>query len=222
MADAPVIATLVVGLASIITPELLLLRCYVAPRGLANNCPVHNGNNHNMGTMGRGVYDGSAKRSCLYFNARPKGSHSSVQSASCTALACNTTLCRLSLCSLVHIAASSFLQLYNSPQLSAAVNPNSTNHNGSEHKRGWFVEHSHHNLPAVGRVMVRGVKRVHSENICSQDNCEAQARVRQGSARDGSQGDRPQSLNPCLELTLTKVGCHRNTTHHHPPKLNFT
>ena len=139
MAEAPVIATLVVGLDSIITPELLLLRCYVAPRGLANNCPVHNGNNHNMGTMGRGVYDGSAKRSCLYFNARPKGSHSSVQSASCTALACNTTLCRLSLCSLVHIAASSFLQLYNSPQLSAAVNPNSTNHNGSEHKRGWFV-----------------------------------------------------------------------------------
>ena len=68
MAEAPVIATLVVGLArlasSFITPELLLLRCYVAPRGLANNCPVHNGNNHNMATMGRGVYDGSAKRSC--------------------------------------------------------------------------------------------------------------------------------------------------------------
>ena len=33
-------------------------------------------------------------------------------------------------------------------------------------------------------------------------NCEAQARVRQGSARNGSQGERPQSLNPCLELTL--------------------
>ena len=32
--------------------------------------------------------------------------------------------------------------------------------------------------------------------------CEAQARVRQGSARDGSQGERPQSLNPCQELTL--------------------
>ena len=31
---------------------------------------------------------------------------------------------------------------------------------------------------------------------------EAQARVRQGSARDDSQGERPQSLNPCLELTL--------------------
>ena len=31
--------------------------------------------------------------------------------------------------------------------------------------------------------------------------CEAQARVRQGSARDGSQGKRPQSLNPSLELT---------------------
>ena len=26
--------------------------------------------------------------------------------------------------------------------------------------------------------------------------CEAQARVRQGSARDGPQGERPQSLNP--------------------------
>ena len=26
-------------------------------------------------------------------------------------------------------------------------------------------------------------------------NCEAQARVRQGSARDGSRGERPQSLN---------------------------
>ena len=64
MAEAPVIATLVVRLDSIITPELLLLRCYVAPRGLANNCPVHNGNNHNMATMCRGVYDGSAKRSC--------------------------------------------------------------------------------------------------------------------------------------------------------------
>ena len=37
--------------------------------------------------------------------------------------------------------------------------------------------------------------------------CEAQARVRQGSARDGSQGKRPQSLNPCLELT-SKLGCH--------------
>ena len=33
----------------------------------------------------------------------------------------------------------------------------------------------------------------------------AQARVRQGSARDGSQGERPQSLNPCLELTLKLV-----------------
>ena len=35
--------------------------------------------------------------------------------------------------------------------------------------------------------------------------CEAQARVRQGSARDGSQGERPQSLNPSLELTLNLV-----------------
>ena len=44
-------------------------------------------------------------------------------------------------------------------------------------------------------------------------NCEAQARVRQGSARDGSQGERSQRLNPCLELTLKLVATH----HHHPP-----
>ena len=46
--------------------------------------------------------------------------------------------------------------------------------------------------------------------------CEAQARVRQGSARDGIQGERPQSLNPSLELTLKLVA-----THHHQ-KFNFT
>ena len=45
--------------------------------------------------------------------------------------------------------------------------------------------------------------------------CEAQARVRQGLARDGSQGERPQSLNPCLELTLKFVV----TFHHHPPNV---
>ena len=44
--------------------------------------------------------------------------------------------------------------------------------------------------------------------------CEAQARVRQGLARNGSQGERPQSLNPCLELTLKLVA---TTHHHHPP-----
>ena len=32
--------------------------------------------------------------------------------------------------------------------------------------------------------------------------CEAQARVRQGLVRDGPYGERPQSLNPSLELTL--------------------
>ena len=46
--------------------------------------------------------------------------------------------------------------------------------------------------------------------------CEAQARVRQGFARDGSQGERPQSFNPCLELTLKLVA-----THHHQ-KSHFT
>ena len=35
--------------------------------------------------------------------------------------------------------------------------------------------------------------------------CEAQARVRQGKARDGSQGERPQSFKPCQELTLKLV-----------------
>ena len=40
------------------------------------------------------------------------------------------------------------------------------------------------------------------ENTHSYRNCEAQARVRKGWARDGPQGKRPQSLNPCLRLTL--------------------
>ena len=50
--------------------------------------------------------------------------------------------------------------------------------------------------------------------------CEAQARVRQGSARDGSQGKRPQSLNPCLELTLKLVATFHHHHHHH--KFIFT
>ena len=44
------------------------------------------------------------------------------------------------------------------------------------------------------------------------NNCEAQARVRQGSARDGSQGERPKSLNPCLELTLKLVATNQSQT----------
>ena len=51
-----------------------------------------------------------------------------------------------------------------------------------------------------------GWPRLTNNNI--NNNCEAQARVRQGSARDGSQGERPQSLNPCLELTLKLVATH--------------
>ena len=47
------------------------------------------------------------------------------------------------------------------------------------------------------------------------DNCEAQARVRQGSARDGLQGERPQSLKPCLELTLKLVATHPPTRKSH-------
>ena len=41
-------------------------------------------------------------------------------------------------------------------------------------------------------------------------------KLRQGSARDGSQGERPQSLKPCQD---TKVGCHLPTTHR---TFNFT
>ena len=46
-------------------------------------------------------------------------------------------------------------------------------------------------------------------------------KLRQGSARDGLQGERPQSLKPCLELTLKLVVTHPPpTTHHH--KFIFT
>ena len=38
-------------------------------------------------------------------------------------------------------------------------------------------------------------------------------KLRQGSARDGSQGERPQSLKPCLELTLKLVATHHPPTH---------
>ena len=47
--------------------------------------------------------------------------------------------------------------------------------------------------------------------------CEAQARVRQGLARDGSQGERPQSFKPCQELTLKLVATTTHHHHHHPP-----
>ena len=42
-------------------------------------------------------------------------------------------------------------------------------------------------------------------------------KLRQGSARDGPEGKRPQSLQPCLELTLKLV-----VTHHHHRTFNFT
>ena len=54
---------------------------------------------------------------------------------------------------------------------------------------------------AIARNLVFGVPSYGYEK----KNCEAQARVRQGSARDGSKGKRPQSLNPSLELTLKLV-----------------
>ena len=47
--------------------------------------------------------------------------------------------------------------------------------------------------------------------------CETQARVRQGSARDGNQGERPQSLKPSLELTLKLVDPTSHHHHHHLP-----
>ena len=46
--------------------------------------------------------------------------------------------------------------------------------------------------------------------------CEAQARVRQGLARYGSQGERPQSLNPSLELTLKLVDPPSHRKSHYP------
>ena len=52
-----------------------------------------------------------------------------------------------------------------------------------------------------------------TSNEC--EYCEAQARVRQGLAWDGPQGERRQSLNPFLELTLKLVAT--TTHHHHPP-----
>ena len=67
------------------------------------------------------------------------------------------------------------------------------------------------NIPLHG---LRGTEN-HTTNFLY---CEAQARVREGSARDGLQGERPQSLKPCLELTLKLVA---TTTHHHH-KFNFT
>ena len=54
-------------------------------------------------------------------------------------------------------------------------------------------------------------------------NCEAQARVRQGSARDGSQGERPQRLNSCLELTLKLVATFPPPPTTHPQvSIHFT
>ena len=50
-----------------------------------------------------------------------------------------------------------------------------------------------------------------TKSLLKRDFCEAQARVRQGSARDGPQGGRPQSVNPSLKLTLKLVATR------HPP-----
>ena len=65
-------------------------------------------------------------------------------------------------------------------------------------------------------MMGRDIFKIDESRLCNSPKfiifCEAQARVRQGSARDGSQGERPKSLNPCQELTLKLV-----VTHHHPP-----
>ena len=47
-------------------------------------------------------------------------------------------------------------------------------------------------------------------------SCEAQARVRQGSARDGPLRRKALKLKP-LPRAYIKVGCHPPTHHHHPP-----
>ena len=69
----------------------------------------------------------------------------------------------------------------------------------------------------------RATARVYDVIKISEDFCEAQARVRQGLARDGNQGERPQSLNPSLELTLKLVATTHHH-HHHPPtrKSHYT
>ena len=48
-------------------------------------------------------------------------------------------------------------------------------------------------------------------------------KLRQGLARDGSQGERPQSLKSCQELTLKLVATTHHH-HHHPPtrKSHYT
>ena len=62
---------------------------------------------------------------------------------------------------------------------------------------------------------ISGLQPIFNFNLnCESFYCEAQARVRQGSARDGSQGKRPQSLKPSLELTSKLV-----VTHHHHQKF---
>ena len=43
--------------------------------------------------------------------------------------------------------------------------------------------------------------------------------LRQGSARDGPLGERPQSFNPCLELTLKLVATHPPPPPPPPPKV---
>ena len=72
-----------------------------------------------------------------------------------------------------------------------------TQHLRIQHNKVHQASHIHMMCDAI---VAQGPKR----------NCEAHARVRQGSARDGPQGERPQSLNPCLELTLKLV-----VTHHY-------
>ena len=62
-------------------------------------------------------------------------------------------------------------------------------------------------------------KQFHRKNTNYIDTCNAmqavifvKLRLRQISARDGPQGGRPQSLKPCLELTLNLVVTHPPTT----------
>ena len=66
-------------------------------------------------------------------------------------------------------------------------------------------------LERLPSILMNDSKPIKIVSFIHPDYCEAQARVRQVSARDGCQGERPQSLNPCLELTLKLVA----TFHHH-------
>ena len=74
-------------------------------------------------------------------------------------------------------------------------------------------------LAVVVVLLVVVVGCVYLGSCIRKDFCEAQARVRQGSARNGPQGKRPQSLNWSLELTLKLVATFPPTQKSHYTSL---